>query len=68
MIEMSKTEVEEKRLGAYVVMPDGIEIAFKTWWRSLVPVTVIRVRYPHDRHGMLANLLILLRAQSCKTS
>lgn len=51
VIEMSKTEVEEKRLGAYVVMPDGIEIAFKTWWRSLVPVTVVRVRYPHDRHG-----------------
>ncbi len=44
---MSKAEVEEKRLGEYVVMPSGTETAFKTWWRLLVHLHT----YQSDIHG-----------------
>ena len=49
--EKMKTEVEQERLGSYVIMPDSLECAFKTWWRSLPGDAVVKVRYPHSRHG-----------------
>ena len=51
IVEMPKSEVEEKRLGDRVVMPIGLETSFKTWWRSQDASTIVQVRYPHDRHG-----------------
>ena len=47
----TKLEVEEGRLGDYVIMPADIETSFKIWWRGLDPSTVVDVRYPHERHG-----------------
>lgn len=51
IVEMPKSEVEEKRLGDRVVMPASLEVSFKTWWRSQNPSTIVQVRYPHERHG-----------------
>lgn len=35
--DMTKLEVEEQRLSQYVVMPDSLDCAFQSWWRSLLP-------------------------------
>ena len=51
IVEMTKAEVEEKRLGDYVIMPEGIETAFHAWWRYVPVDTGVKVRYPHERHG-----------------
>ena len=52
IVEMAKTEVEEKRLGNYIVMPADEGTAFKTWWRGLAGSAIVQVRYPHERHGL----------------
>lgn len=49
--QMTKLEVEEQRLGDFVVMPAGIEMCFTLWWRSLASTELVEVRYPHSRHG-----------------
>ena len=46
-----KSEVEEKRLGDYVLMPPNLDTSFKTWWRSLACTESVQVRYPHEQHG-----------------
>lgn len=51
IVELPKSEVEEKRLGDCVVMPISLETPFSLWWRSLDSSTVVQVRYPHGRHG-----------------
>ena len=51
LVEMTKREVEEQRLGECVVMPDGTETAFNKWWRSLHVSSLVNVRCPHARHG-----------------
>ena len=48
---MLKSEVEERPLGDFGVMPQGVEASFKTWWRGLLPASKVEVRYPHERHG-----------------
>jgi hypothetical protein len=42
--EMSKSAVEEGKLGPYVVMPPGCDIAFVQWWNSLDQETLVAVR------------------------
>ncbi len=51
IVKMTKLEVEEKVLGAFVLMPADQEVSFKKWWRALPPTTTVNVRYPHERHG-----------------
>ena len=51
IVHMMKSEVEEKRLGEYVLMPTDVNTSFKTWWRSQTPSTDIHVRFPHECHG-----------------
>lgn len=51
IVEMEKSEVEEKRLGEYIIMPDDVNSAFSAWWRSVSADTVVQVRFPHERHG-----------------
>ena len=43
--DMTKAEVEEQCLSAYVVMPAALEVAFKEWWQSLKSSDVITIRY-----------------------
>ena len=47
IVETKKCEVEAKRLGEYVIMPDEVQSAFSAWWRSVSADTVVRVRFPH---------------------
>ena len=32
---MTMAQVEKEDLGGYVVMPRGLDISFKSWWRFL---------------------------------
>ena len=48
-----KSAVEEGKLGPYVIMPPGCDIALIVqWWNSLDQETLVAVRYPHERHGL----------------
>ena len=49
--DMTKAEVEEQCLSAYVVIPAALEVAFKEWWQALKSSDVIRMQYPHACHG-----------------
>ncbi len=49
--EMSKAEVEQQRLGEYIIMPPAVETSFSKWWRTVPPSTTVEVRTPHARHG-----------------
>ncbi len=51
IVQMTKCDVEEQRLGEYVVMPASLELAFKKWWRSVAPSDTVDIRYPHNKHG-----------------
>ena len=55
--EMTKQEVEQRRLGEYVVMPEEINEAFLKWWRSIDPLTKVKVRVPPTRHGLAGKTL-----------
>ena len=50
--EMTKSAVEDGKLGQYVVMTPGCDIAFRQWWSSLDQSALVVVRYPHERHGL----------------
>ena len=52
IVQMTKAEVEEKRLSDAVIMPSDCDEAFSKWWRSIAPEEVLSVRYPHERHGL----------------
>ena len=43
VVEMTKSRVEEERLGEYVVMPARCDQSFKTWWRSLEKTVLVNV-------------------------
>lgn len=51
IVEMKK-EVEKQRLGDYVIMPEEVASSFLKWRRSIEPTTLIKVRFPHERHGL----------------
>ena len=52
IVQLTKAEIEEKRLGEFVVMPSGCNEAFSTWWKSKGSADILSVRYPHERHGL----------------
>ena len=54
---MIKTEVIEKRVSGYVVMPDTACMSFSKWWLSVDPATVLQVRFQHERHGIAGKTL-----------
>ena len=39
VVEMTKQDVEEQRLGEFVIMPSESELSFKMWWRTVEPLT-----------------------------
>ena len=49
--KMTKSEVEEQRLGERVAMPANLDCSFKSWWRSVEPTDEVEVRTPHGRQG-----------------
>lgn len=51
LVEMMKEEVEKQRLGDFVVMPLGEDMAFAKWWKGIHGTTIMNVRYTHGVHG-----------------
>lgn len=49
--QISKSEIEKKGLGAFVLMPLHLDESFNKWWRSEDQSSVMQVRMPHERHG-----------------
>ena len=45
---LTKAEVEDKRVGEFVVMPSGCDEAFSSWWKRLCPTDTVNVRYHHE--------------------
>ena len=48
---MTKADVEQQSLGAFVLMPPHLDISFNKWWRSEELSTLVKVRFPHEKHG-----------------
>ena len=51
---MQKSEIERQRLEQYVIVPDGVTVPFKAWWKGLENENVT-MRYPHECHGLAGN-------------
>lgn len=49
--QLTKTDVEEKHLAEFIVMPNGTETTFKTWWKTITPTQLVSIRVPHSRDG-----------------
>ena len=49
---MAKHEVEHAKLGKSVVMPNGCDLSFVLWWKSLKADDQVPVRYPYEQHGL----------------
>ena len=47
LVTMKKSEVTDKRLGQYVVMPASVDQSFLVWWRSLDDSEDVSVHFPH---------------------
>jgi hypothetical protein len=52
--ELSKKEVEEKRLVDCVLRDDDVceTTTFATWWKNVEEDDIVEVQYPHDRQGL----------------
>ena len=48
---MSKSDVEQQGLSAFVLMPPHLDISFSKWWRSEELSTMVKVRMPYKRQG-----------------
>ena len=48
---MTKSKVESEHLSQYVVMPQGCDLSFMVWRKSLDSSSTITVQFPHERHG-----------------
>ena len=59
IVQMTKAEIEEKRLSDSVIMPSDCDDAFNKWWRNIAPEEVINVRYPHERHGVYVSSVLV---------
>ena len=51
IVDMSKSSIANDRLEEYVVMPPEAD-NFKKWWDTLADKELVKVRYPHDQHGL----------------
>lgn len=51
IVQMKKSEIEDQRLGKFVIKPAELELCFKKWWRTVDPSDIVDVRYPHKKHG-----------------
>ena len=68
LVHMSKEDVEKEKLTAFVLMPEGIEESFKTWWGKIEANHEVDVRYPHDKHGLQCKGLDQIMPKSRKGS
>ena len=52
IVRMKKSEVIDKRVGDFVVMPECLSLSFNKWWVTVDPTTEVDVRFPYERHGL----------------
>lgn len=38
-------------MSEHIIMPGAVRISFSKWWQSIDAETVVKVRFPHKRHG-----------------
>ena len=50
--QMLKKEITDKKLSSFVVMRDGLDMAFRKWWSSIPEDHTVNIRYPYARHGL----------------
>ena len=43
IVEMAKSQVEQQRLGSFVLMPQHLSLSFSKWWRSEPPTKIMQV-------------------------
>ena len=51
-MEMTKEEVEERKLVSCVLREDEEVLTFAAWWKTVDKDEVVEVQYPHERHGL----------------
>ena len=56
IMQYSKKEVSDKKLTAFVVMPEGVDTAFTKWWITLPDEHAIDIRVPYESHGLSGRL------------
>ena len=52
IVEMTERSVVEEKVSSFVLVPDSVEVAFKKWWYPLPDDHIMKVRYPHEKHGL----------------
>ncbi len=52
IVKLKKSEVIDKRVSGFVVMPQSVSLSFMKWWVTVNPTTEVDVRFPHERHGL----------------
>lgn len=52
IVKMKKSEIIDKHLGDFIVMPPCVSLSFNKWWVTVDPTTEVDVRFPHERHGL----------------
>lgn len=50
--QLTKAQVENERLGEFVVIPPENQSSFKRWWKQVGSEEMVQVRYPHQKHGL----------------
>ena len=51
IVEMSKVEVEDRKLVDFVLRKDEEVLTFADWWKTVDEDEVVEVQYPHKCHG-----------------
>ena len=64
---MTKSEVEEQRLGERVVMPANLDCSFKSWWRSVEPTDEVKSEHHTIDTVMQPMYLTQLRRQPTRS-
>jgi hypothetical protein len=52
IVEMTKEEVQQRRLEDYVIHDDDDMQTFSVWWKGVAENEVVEVQFPHERHGL----------------
>ena len=52
IVEMTKEEVEDRKLVDCVLREDEEVLTFAAWWKTVDKDEVVEVQYPHERHGL----------------
>ena len=63
---MTKKEVNNKKLGPFVIMPSTINPCFKVWWKDLPNDHQVSEWYPFNRHGLAGEYRTIICDPLCE--